>query len=109
MERLLWGILFLGIAVAVNWALGIFQKIGVEKITWDWATFAWGAVKIAIIVGSIIGLGVVWQYSGVDLSGAGLEPITLTTTGTIYYAYKAIKHLGRMLHGVPDDEIPTEE
>ena len=109
MVQLLWGILFLGIAVTVNWAMGIFQKIGVEKIAWSWVEFGWGLLKIAIIAGSIIGLGVVWQYSGIDLSGAGLEPITLTTTGTMYYAYKAIKHLGSMLHGVTDDEMPTEE
>ena len=94
MAQLCWGILFLGIAAAVNWAMGLYKKIGVEKLQWDWKEFIRGAVKIGLIIGSVIGLGVVWKYSGIDLSGAGLEPLTMTTTATIYYAYKAVKYLG---------------
>lgn len=56
-------------------------------------------MKIGIIVGSVVGLGVAWQYSGIDLSGAGLEPLTVTTTATMYYAYRAITHLAEIIHG----------
>ena len=94
MAQLCWGILFLGIAAAVNWAMGLYKKIGVEKLRWDWKEFVRGAVKLLLIMASVIGLGLVWLYSGIDLSGAGLEPLTMTTTATIYYAYKAIRYLG---------------
>ena len=94
MAQLCWGVLFLGIAAAVNWAMGVYKKIGVEKLRWDWKEFVRGAVKIGLIIGSIIGLGIVWLYSGIDLSDAGLAPTTITTTATMYYAYKAIKYLG---------------
>lgn len=99
MIELCWGVLFLGVAVVVNWALGLYDKIGVEQLTWDWKEFARGAVKIAIIAGSVIGLGFAWEYSGIDLSGAGLEPLTVTTTATAYYAYHAIRHLATIVHG----------
>ncbi len=99
MAELCWGILFLGVAAAVNWALGIYDKIGVERLTWDWKQFAHGAVKMFLIVGSVIGLGFAWQHSGIDLSGAGLEPLTVTTTATAYYAYRAITHLAKIIHG----------
>lgn len=91
--------MFLGIAVVINWALGIYDKVGVEKITWDWHAFLRGVVKIVIIAGSVIGLGFAWQFSSIDLSGAGLEPLTLTTTATAYYAYNAIKHLAAVVMG----------
>ena len=104
MIDLAWAVLFLGIAVVINWALGIYDKVGVEQIKWDWRTFLRGAVKIVIIAGSVIGLGFAWQYSGIDLSGAGLEPLTLTTTATAYYAYNAIKHLAAIVMGKKKDE-----
>lgn len=99
-----WAVLFLGIAVVINWALGIYDKVGVEKMTWDWRAFLRGAVKILIIAGSVIGLGFAWEYSGIDLSGAGLEPLTLTTTATAYYAYNAIKHLAAIVIDRKKDE-----
>jgi uncharacterized membrane protein len=108
MIELCWGILFLGVAAAVNWALGLYDKIGVEQLSWDWKEFIRGAVKVGIIVGSVIGLGFAWQHSGLDLSGAGLEPQTVTTTATMYYAYRAITHLAAIIHGgkpaVPPDD-----
>ena len=93
MAELCWGILFLSIAAAVNWAMGLYKKIGVEKIRWDWREFLRGLVKIALIIGSVIGLGIIWKYSGIDLSGAGLEPLTMTTTATVYFSYKAVRYL----------------
>ena len=109
MIALCWGILFLGITAAVNWALGLYDKIGVEQLSWSWKAFIRGAVKIGIIVGSVIGLGFAWQCSGLDLSGAGLEPTTVTTTATAYYAYKAIKHLAVIIKGGTTEEITKEE
>ena len=109
MADLCWGILFLGIAAAVNWAMGLYKKIGVEKIQWDWREFLRGVIKIALIIGSVIGLGVVWKYSGIDLSGAGLEPLTMTTTATIYFAYKAIRYLGIIFHSNAAETDGTEK
>lgn len=109
MAELCWGILFLGIAAAVNWALGLYDKIGVEKLTWDWKEFARGAIKIGILVGSVIGLGVAWQFSGIDLSGAGVEPLTLTTGATTYYAFRAIKHLATIVKGNKTEAITTDD
>ena len=105
MAELCWGILFLGVAAAVNWALGLYDKIGVEKLTWDWKEFARGGIKIGILVGSVIALGILWQCSGIDLSGAGLEPLTLTTTSTAFYAFKAIKHLATIIKGDKKPEM----
>lgn len=99
MIELCWAMLILGVAAIVNWALGLYDKIGVEQLKWDWKEFARGATKIGIIVGAAIGLAFVWEYSGIDLSGAGLEPLTVTTTATGYYAYRAIKHLASIVHG----------
>jgi uncharacterized membrane protein len=99
MIELCWGILFLGVAAAINWALGIYDKIGVEQLAWNWKEFVRGAVKIGIIVGSVIGVGFIWEFSGLDLSGAGIEPITMTTGATVLYAYKAIKHLAAIIKG----------
>lgn len=99
MAELCWGVLFLSITILVNWALGLYDKIGVEKLSWDWKEFERGAIKILIIAGSVIGLGFAWAYSGIDLSGAGLEPLTVTTTATAFYAYKAIRHLSSIING----------
>ena len=97
MIELCWAVLFLGIAVCTNWFLGIYDKISVESIKWDWKEFAKGIAKIAIVAGSVIGLGFAWYYSSIDLSGAGLEPLTLTTSATAYYFYRAISHLANII------------
>lgn len=108
MIELCWGILFLGISAAVNWTLGLYDKIGVEKLTWNWQEFVRGAIKIGIIAGSVIGLGFAWQYSNIDLSGAGLKPLTVTTTATAYYAYRAVSHLANIVHGKKSGDKTTE-
>ena len=105
MINLCWAVMFLGIAVIINWALGLYDKIGVEKLAWDWRTFLRGAVKIVIIAGSVIGLGFAWECSGIDLSGAGMEPLTLTTTATAYYSYNAIKHLAAIVMGKKKEDV----
>lgn len=109
MFELLWALLFLGIAATCNWCLGIYEKIGVEQITWNWKEFARGIIKIIIICGVTIGLGFAWYYSNIDLSGAGLEPLTLTTTATAYYFYKAIKHLAAILTANKTETVSDEE
>lgn len=109
MIELCWGILFLGVAAAVNWALGIYDKIGVEQLAWNWKEFVRGAVKISIIVGSVIGVGIIWQFSGIDLSGAGFEPVSLTTGATAYYAYRAIKHLAAIIRGGKKETAETTD
>ena len=98
MLELCWAVLILGIFVVINWAMGIYDKIGAEKLTWNWKEFGRGLAKIVIVAGSIIGLGFAWEYSGIDLTGAGLEPKTLTTAASVYYAYRAIRHLSNILN-----------
>ena len=99
MIQLCWALLFLGIAAGCNWLFGIYDKLGVKKISWSWKEFGKGLLKIAIICGSVIGLGFAWEYSGIDFSGAGLEPLTLMTTATGYYGVKAILHLKDIIMG----------
>lgn len=103
MIDLLWALLFLGIAAISNWLLGLYDKLGVEKVTFNWKEFLRGIVKMLIIVAVAIGLGFAWEYSGIDLSGAGLTPMTVTTTATIYFAIKAIRRLAEIIHGSGGD------
>lgn len=98
MVELCWGVLYLGVAAAINWAMGLYEKLGKEQVKWNWKQFIIGLIKIILIVGTIIGAGFIWEYSGIDVSGAGLQPITLTTSATLYYAYKAVKHLSQIIH-----------
>lgn len=109
MIELLWAMLFLGIAAGANWLLGLYDKIGVEQLAWDWRSFFRGITKILIICGVAIGLGFAWEYSGIDLSGAGLEPLTVTTTATIYFAFKAIKRLATIIYSKARPEEIVEE
>ena len=108
MIDLYWAMISLGICAAINWALGVYDKIGVEKLTWDWKAFARGMIKIVIVVGSLVGLGYVWYYSNFDLTGIGWEPMTLVTTGTIYYAAKSFKRIASIIHGQQENELPDD-
>lgn len=106
MYELLWAMLFLGIAACSNWLLGLYDKIGVQRVQWDWKEFLRGLAKIAIICGVAIGLGFAWEYSGIDLTSAGLSPITCITAAFIYYAVKSIKRFAEIIHGSGGD--PTD-
>lgn len=109
MTELFWAMLFLGIAAACNWCMGVYDNIGVKSFAWDWKKFAKGILKIAIICGCVIGLGFAWEYSGIDLSGAGVEPLTLTTGATVYYFVKAIVHLKSIVMGEKPIQNDGEE
>lgn len=109
MIELCWGIIFFLTAAAIDWLLGVYDKIGVQKIAWSWETFFRKTAKVILLVGCAIGLGVIWEFSGLDLSGAGLTPLTVTTTGTIYYAFKAIKHFAYIIKGYKKDDEVTKE
>ena len=108
MIDLYWAMISLGICAAINWALGIYDKIGIEQLTWDWKTFVRGMAKIFIVVGSLIGLGYVWYFSNFDLSGIGWEPMTLVTSGAIYYAAKSFKRIAEIIHGKQVNELPED-
>lgn len=108
MIDLYWAMIGLGICAAVNWALGLYDKIGVEQLSWDWKAFARGMAKIVIVVGSIIGLGFVWYYSKFDLSGIGWDPMTIVTGGATYYAAKSFKRIAEIIHGQKENELPED-
>lgn len=97
MIELCLGMAFMAIAAAAHWLLGIYDKVIGQKLKWDWIEFGRGILKIALIAAVVIALGVVWEFSNLDLSGAGLEPKTLISTATIYYAFNAIKHLANII------------
>jgi hypothetical protein len=105
MIELCLGMLFMAIAAAAHWLLGIYDKVIGQKLKWNWLEFGRGVLKIALIAAVVIALGVVWEFSNLDLSGAGLEPKTLISTATIYYAFNAIKHLANIIKPKNKEEL----
>ena len=97
MTQFIWSVLFLCAAVACNWLVGIADKIAVQKFDWDWNAFIWGIVKIFTVLVALIGIGFIWEYSGIDLSAAGFEPITILNAGIVVYVVKAAKHVFEMI------------
>ncbi len=78
------------VAIVVNIALGVFQKIGKEHIAWSWTKFFQGIIKTVILGGSFLGLAYVFEVTA--LSGAGITPSMIMTSAVLLYSVKGCKN-----------------
>ena len=83
------------IVILVNMALGVYGKIGIEKMSFDFKEFLNGVVKASIIAGSFIGLAYVFEQ--VDLSAVGLTPMLMMSASIILYTGKSCTKLASIL------------
>lgn len=105
MTGILWQTLCLAVAAAINYALGLTDTLGVKKFEFDARTFITGAVKALIICGSLIGIGFIWTYSGVDLSALGYTPSAILTAGICYYGFKVARRFISMWIDKKEDTV----
>ena len=73
------------VLMVANILLGLYAKIGVEQITFDWKKLVSGIIK-AVIIG-IAALSLAYATSVIDLSGA-----------IVLYAQKAFTNLAKCLN-----------
>lgn len=85
----------LATAIAVNMALGLYSKIGIEKIAFDKAVFFSGIVKALIIGISFTGLAYIFDV--VDLTSLGISPELIMSSSIVLYAGKACTKLATIL------------
>ena len=85
----------LAIVMVSNIALGMYNKIGVEKIEFNKTVLLSGVVKAAIIALSFVGLA--YSFTVVDLSSVGIEPNTVMFAAIVLYSGKALKNLASIL------------
>ena len=72
------------VLMIANILLGLYAKIGIEEIEFDWKKLVSGIIK-AVIIG-IAALSLAYATSVIDLSGVGVEPATLITAAIVLYA-----------------------
>ena len=95
MEDMLKYLVVLAIVMISNIALGMYNNIGLEKITFDKNKFINGIIKAVIIAGSFVGL--TYCFTVVDLQSIGVDPTTVMLSAIIIYAGKSIKTLATIL------------
>lgn len=95
MENIITYLPYLLIVIVVNMALGVYGKIGVEKISFDKKVFVKGIIKAVIIAGSFIGLAYVFDV--VDLAKVGITPMLIMSSSILLYAGKACSKLASIL------------
>lgn len=95
MENIITYLPLLAIAIAVNMALGVFGKLGVEKIPFDRHIFVNGIIKAAIIGVSFVGLAYIFDF--VDLTSLGISPDLIMSAAIILYTGKACTKLASIL------------
>jgi len=88
-------LLILGIAMLVNVALGMYNKIGVEKLSFDKTVFINGIIKSIIVAGSFLGLS--YCFLKTDLSTLGVTPDLIMLSAIVLYVGKACKNLMSIL------------
>ena len=84
------------VLMIANILLGLYAKIGIEEIEFDWKKLVSGIIK-AVIIG-IAALSLAYATSVIDLSGVGVEPATLITAAIVLYAQKAFTNLAKCLN-----------
>lgn len=95
MTNLFHMLLALLILMATNILLGLYARIGVEHISFDWKKLVAGTIK-ALIIG-IATIALAYTATIVDLTSVGVTAETLVTAAIILYAGKATTNLAKCL------------
>ena len=96
METVLRMLPVLALLMATNILLGLYAKIGVEEIAFDWKKLVSGIAKAMIIGFSAVALA--YATHEVDLSSLGITPELLINAAIVTYAYKNFQNLAKCLN-----------
>lgn len=83
------------ISIVINIALGMYYKIGMEKITFSWRKLLNGIIKGLIIAGSFIGLA--YCVDVTSLGDLGVSPDIIMTSVLTLYIVKGCQNLAGIL------------
>lgn len=81
--------------IAMNIALGLYNSIGVKKISFSKRKLWDGILKAAIISGSFLGLA--YCFDTIDLSTIGVTPQFIIHSSILIYAGKVLLALANIL------------
>lgn len=85
----------LWVAIGLNIALGMYYKIGKEKISFNWRVLIQGIIKAIIIASSFIGLA--YCFEQIDLTSIGITPKLIMGLAITLYVTKDLQHLSNIL------------
>ncbi len=88
-------LIILAVAMSINIALGVYLKIGIEKILFDKTVFINGILKAVILACSFYGLAFCFDHT--DLSSLGITPELIMLSAIILYVGKACTNLMSIL------------
>ena len=89
----------LGVLIAVNIALGLYNNIENICETFDWRKLVKGIVKALCISGSFIGLAYSFDVTGtsIDLGVFDIDPEAIMISAIILYLGKGLQNLASIL------------
>ena len=89
----------LGIAIAVNVVLGLYNNISNIKECFDWKKLLNGVIKAACISAAFIGLAYCFDATGtvIDVGVFDITPELIMTSAIILYVAKGLKNLASIL------------
>lgn len=79
------------VVIIVNILLGLYRRIGVEQIQFDWRVLLTGVLKAAIVAVSLIALTYVFDTTG--LGGDFVTPHDIMVAATVLYMGKSVDNL----------------
>lgn len=91
----------LAIMMIINVATGVYHKIGIEKIAFDWKIFINGIIKSLIVFGALIGLA--YCCDAVDFLELENTPIIMLKSVIVGYGAKVSVTLYNILRGNVSD------
>ena len=85
----------LGVTIAVNIILGVYNNIENIKENFDWRKLVKGIIKSACVALAFLGLAYVFDATGtiIDTGVFEVNPEMIMTSAIILYAGKAIQNL----------------
>lgn len=89
----------LGVLIAVNIALGLYNNIENICETFDWRKLVKGIVKALCISGAFIGLAYSFDVTGasIDLGVFDIDPEAIMVSSIILYLGKGLQNLASIL------------
>lgn len=95
MKDILHSLPVLLVSIGMNILLGLYYKIGINKLSFDLKFLLNGIVKASII--SLVFIGMAFCFDRVDLSSLGVTPCICMHSAIFLYMGKAINNLAKIL------------
>ena len=97
MQEILFNLQILAVAMACNILVGVYYKVNVKEIKFEWVKLLNGIIKALIIAITFVGMAYIFDCLPQLADEIGIEPKFVLLSGIVIYVTKTLTTLSKIL------------